>query len=78
MVNSFILIFVEEKIAKAKTYLKYRKYNKSKYRLGDVFIILAIFAIPVIPVSIIKNSYMDFWKFTKDLRDFYRTWLLFV
>lgn len=78
MVNSFLLNFIEDKFSKAKTYLKYRKYIKTKYRVGDVFIILSLMALPIIPATIMKNLYMDFWKFTYDLRDFYRSWLLFV
>ena len=78
MVNSFILNFIEDKIFKTKTYVKYRKYKRMKYKIGDIFIILGCMAIPIIPATILKNLYMDFWKFTNDLRDFYRSWLLFV
>jgi len=76
--SSYIFNFLDHHSLKIKNYLRYRKYNKNKYRFGDLFIILGMFAMPIIPVAIVKNLYMDFWKFTYDLRDFYRTWLLFV
>jgi len=78
MVNHFILSFVENKFTKLKSLIKFRKFKRTKFRFGDIIVILGIFTLPIIPVTIVKNLYMDFWKFTHDLRDFYRSWLLFV
>lgn len=69
---------MRDEASRIKTYLKYKKYYKSRFRFGDGLIIIGIMALPIIPVTIFKNLYMDFWKFTLNLRDFYRCWFLFV
>ena len=76
--NSFYFRFIEESIGKGLSKIKYRKFKKNKLRFGDSLIILTIISAPIIPVIIMKNLYMDFWKFTLNVRDFYRSWFLFV
>lgn len=76
--NSPLVRLVFEKYQNIKYYSKSRKYKRNTFRVGDCVIILGAFLIPIVPVTILKNLYMDFWKFANDVRDFYRTWILFV
>jgi hypothetical protein len=76
--NSPYLRLILEKYSQIRNYKQIKKYKKNTFRFGDAVIILGAFLIPIVPVSIMKNLYMDFWKFTLELRDLYRTWLLFV
>jgi hypothetical protein len=77
MNNPYFRLIIE-KYSNIKNYNQIKKYKKNTFRFGDVIIILGAFLIPIVPVSIMKNLYMDFWKFALEVRDLYRSWLLFV